>query len=290
LAIHPARKAFQLEGHGRDPELDPFGGFVRPKGEGDETVEGGMAAAPAWKRFLVLVSGAGMNFLIGLLVLVLMFSAIGSPVQNQALITEIAPNSPAANASMQVGDVITAVNGTDLKDLEHMSQLIQENLGKPISLTLLRDGESLELELTPRVNPPEGEGSVGIWYTNAYAPLPFFKAVGSAFQTFGLQARQTLLLPYNLITGRVSGEDARLVGIKGIFDIFSNASELDQSSAVAATTPLRCLPPVGHQHRLHRAWAHQLTAHPRAGRRANPIPVAGISVQEAHTAAGREHH
>ncbi|MEL7645784.1 MAG: site-2 protease family protein, partial [Anaerolineaceae bacterium] len=79
---------------------------------------------------------------------------------------------------------------------------------------------------------------VGIWDTNAYAPLPFFNAVGSALQTFAYQGQQTLLLPYNLITGSVSGEDARLVGIKGIFDIFSNASELDQSSAVAAATPL----------------------------------------------------
>lgn len=237
---YPPRLLKLFTWKGTDVTLNwiPFGGFVRPKGEGDETVEGGMAAAPAWKRFLVLVSGAGMNFLIGILVLVLMFSAIGSPVQNQALITEIAPASPAANAALQVGDVITAVNGTALKDLDHMSKLIQDSLGKPLTFTVLREGESLSIELTPRLNPPEGEGSVGIWYTNAYAPLPFFKALGSAFQAFGYQAKQTLLLPYNLITGKVSGEDARLVGIKGIFDIFSNASELDQTSAVAAATPL----------------------------------------------------
>ena len=237
---YPPRLVKLFSWKGTDVTLNwiPFGGFVRPKGEGDETVEGGMAAAPAWKRFLVLVSGAGMNFLIGILVLVLMFSAIGSPVQNQALITDIAPNSPAASVNMQVGDVVTAVNGITLTDLDHMSKLIQESLGKPLSLTLLRGGESLDLELTPRLDPPEGEGSVGIWYTNAYAPLPFFKAVGSAFGTFGIQAKQTLLLPYNLITGKISGEDARLVGIKGIFDIFSNASELDQTSAVAAATPL----------------------------------------------------
>ncbi|MBP7031799.1 MAG: site-2 protease family protein [Anaerolineaceae bacterium] len=237
---YPPRLLKLFSWKGTDVTLNwiPFGGFVRPKGEGDETVEGGMAAAPAWKRLLVLVSGAGMNFLIGILVLVLMFSAIGSPVQNQALITDIAPNSPAATAALQTGDVITAVNGTTLKDLDHMSKLIQDSLGKPLSFSLLREGKSLTIELTPRLNPPEGEGSVGIWYTNAYAPLPFFQALGSAFQTFGFQAKQTLLLPYNLITGRVSGEDARLVGIKGIFDIFSNASELDQTSAVAAATPL----------------------------------------------------
>ena len=237
---YPPRLVKLFSWKGTDVTLNwiPFGGFVRPKGEGDETVEGGMAAAPAWKRFLVLVSGAGMNFLIGILVLVLMFSAIGSPVQNQALITEISPNSPAASAPLHVGDVVTAINGRSFADLTQMSKLIQESIGVPLTISVLRRGERLDLELTPRLNPPEGEGSVGIWYTNAYAPLPFFKALGSAFQAFGNQAKQTILLPYNLIAGKISGDEARLVGIKGIFDIFSNASELDQSSAVAAATPL----------------------------------------------------
>ncbi len=40
----------------------PFGGFVRPKGEADETIEDGMAAAPAWKRLVIAAAGPVMNF------------------------------------------------------------------------------------------------------------------------------------------------------------------------------------------------------------------------------------
>src|ERR1044072_9716111 len=39
----------------------PFGGFVRPKGENDPNVEGGLAAASPWKRLAVLFPGPGMN-------------------------------------------------------------------------------------------------------------------------------------------------------------------------------------------------------------------------------------
>ncbi len=58
-------KAFHLEG-GTEFTLNwiPFGGFVRPKGEADADEPGGLLAAPRWKRFLVLVAGATMNFLL----------------------------------------------------------------------------------------------------------------------------------------------------------------------------------------------------------------------------------
>lgn len=216
----------------------PFGGFVRPKGEGDENVEGGMSAAPAWKRLIILLSGPTMNFIVGIIVLIVMYAAIGTPVSNQVLITDIAPNSPAQTSNLQIGDVITGINEKELTDIDQMQTLIQENLGKEISLTVLRDDETLMIKLTPRLNSPEGEGSVGIWYTNAYEPMPFTNALGSAFDTFGYQAKETLMLPINLINGSVSGEEARVIGLKGIFDIFSNASEMDASGPVAAATPL----------------------------------------------------
>jgi len=197
-----------------------------------------MAAAPVWKRFLVLFSGPMMNFIVGIVVLVVLFAGVGAPATDKVLITDISPNSPAAIANLQTGDVITAINGTKLTSLQDLSTIIQANLGKEINLTVDRNGEILTIKLTPRVNPPEGEGSVGIWYTNPYEPQPFTQSVGYAFQAFGSQAQQTLLLPYNLITGKIAGKDARLVGVVGIYNIFSNASELDATSSVATATPL----------------------------------------------------
>ena len=62
---YPPRLAKIAEWKGTEITLNwiPFGGFVRPKGETDENVEGGMAAAPAWKRLVIALSGPVMNFL-----------------------------------------------------------------------------------------------------------------------------------------------------------------------------------------------------------------------------------
>ncbi len=43
--------------------LIPFGAFVRPKGENDPTVSGGLANAAPIKRLLVLLGGPVMNLL-----------------------------------------------------------------------------------------------------------------------------------------------------------------------------------------------------------------------------------
>lgn len=237
---YPPRMVKLFTWKGTDVTLNwiPFGGFVRPKGEGDETVPGGMAAAPAWKRFLVLISGPMMNFVVGVVVLVILFAGVGAPAVDKVLITDISPNSPAEMAGLQVGDVITTVNETKLNDLNDLGTIIQANLGKEISLTVVRGDETLTLKLTPRVNPPEGEGAVGIWYTTPYEPQPLSQSIGYAFQAFWSQLKETVSLPYNLITGRVSGENARLVGVVGIYNIFSNASELDETAPVATATPL----------------------------------------------------
>ncbi len=41
------------------------------------------------------------------------------------------------------------------------------------------------------------------------------------------------MIPVNLIRGAISSEQARLVGIKGIYDMFNSAAQLDQSSPLA---------------------------------------------------------
>src|SRR5574339_323826 len=57
----------------------PFGGFVRPKGENDPTIEGGLAAANPWKRLFVLVAGPLMNLLTAVIIYSFVFNNAGVP-------------------------------------------------------------------------------------------------------------------------------------------------------------------------------------------------------------------
>jgi regulator of sigma E protease len=237
---YPPRLAKIAEWKGTEITLNwiPFGGFVRPKGEADETIEGGMAAAPAWKRLVIAASGPLMNFLIGIILLVVIYSAIGIPASDEAMITQVVPGSPAMEAGLQPDDIILAVNDESIADINQLISTIDANVGQEITLTFQRDGELETLTITPRIDPPEGEGAMGVTLSNPLKPTPFFQSVGYAFEATGFVIKETLMLPIRLIRGNVNPALVRPVGYKGIYDIYSQAVEMDQETSVSTAEPI----------------------------------------------------
>jgi len=237
---YPPRLAKIAEWKGTEITLNwiPFGGFVRPKGEGDETVEGGMAAAPAWKRLVIAISGPLMNFLIGIILLVVIYSAVGIPASNEAMITQIAPGSPAMEVGLQSGDIILAVDGEPIENIDQLISTVNANVGEEITLTFQRGPDIETLTIVPRENPPQGEGAMGVALSNPLKPTPFFQSVGYAFEATGFVIRETLMLPIRLIRGNVDPAVARPVGYKGIYDIYSQAREMDQEPTISTAEPL----------------------------------------------------
>src|SRR5574339_880446 len=78
----------------------PFGGFVRPKGENDPNVPGGLAAATPWKRLVVLFAGPLMNLVAAVLIYSFIVTRIGAYDINRVLISGVSPQSPAEAAGM----------------------------------------------------------------------------------------------------------------------------------------------------------------------------------------------
>src|SRR5689334_16865821 len=83
----------------------PLGGFVRPKGENDPNVPGGLAAASPWKRLAVLFAGPVMNLLTAILIYSLIFTRVGVPDASRVLVSSVTENSPAADAGFKDGDI-----------------------------------------------------------------------------------------------------------------------------------------------------------------------------------------
>jgi Do/DeqQ family serine protease len=82
-----------------------------------------------------------------------------------ALINDVIKGGPAAKAGIRQGDVITAFNGTDVKDPSHLQRLVAETgIGKPVKVTVFRDGRALELSLklaSSDMAPKERRGTGG---------------------------------------------------------------------------------------------------------------------------------
>jgi regulator of sigma E protease len=203
----------------------PLGGFVRPKGENDPDVPGGLANASPWVRIIVLISGPLANLLLAAILYTTIFSRMGSPDTTQVQVVDIAVNSPAAMADLQPGDLIVSVNGQEVNSTDTLSELIGANLGEPTTITYQRGTETGEITLTPRTNPPQGEGAIGIVMGNPTSSIGWFEALPAGTAAVYYHGKALLELPVNLMRGEVSPEEGRLVGFKGMFDIYQDVRE-----------------------------------------------------------------
>ncbi len=69
--------------------------------------------------------------------------------ENGALVSDIAPDGPAAKAGILRGDVITAVDGKTVKSSRDLPIMIAAKpIGKPVALKLLRQGKKIVLNVT----------------------------------------------------------------------------------------------------------------------------------------------
>ncbi len=216
----------------------PFGAFVRPKAENDPAVPGGLGAASPWKRLAVMLGGPALNIITGILLFILVFVQVGAPDTNKVIISDVVSGSPAAQAGMKANDLILQVQGQPITSTASMSSIVQANLGKSITIQYQRDGQTAELNATPRVNPPSGQGPLGVVLTNPLVPTTLIQAVPLSLKSTGLYIDQLLLLPGRLIQGQLTPEQSRIVGPVGMYDIFSQERSLDiQSGSTPTSTP-----------------------------------------------------
>ncbi len=218
----PPRLVKLFEHNGTEFTLNwiPLGGFVRPKGENDPDVPGGLAAASPWTRLAVLAAGPLMNIFVGLLLGILFFYQIGDPILDRVLIQEVAQDSPAAEAGLLPGDELLTINGDRIDGTEKIIEIVSTHGGEPIQLTYLRDGVEQSTTLVPRMDPEEGRALIGILMTHPSRPVDLPTAVSRGAQTVYLNVEGILMLPVRLASGTAQPDEGRLIGYKGLFDIY----------------------------------------------------------------------
>mgnify|MGYP000904971845 CR=1 FL=1 len=229
-------RLFRLWGTDFTLNAIPFGGFVRPKGEMDPTIPGGMGAAKPIARLGVLLGGPLMNILTGVIIFSIIFSQVGVSNQKIVQIMGVTENSPALIAGLQVGDIVKSINGEPINNMTKLSSMVYANLGKEMQMVVLRNNEEITLSVTPRTEPPEGEGPLGITMGNPVKDVNWIEAVPYGFVMAYDQAKALLELPGQLIAGSISPEQARLVGPVGMFNIFSQTRDLDQEEQAAGSS------------------------------------------------------
>ncbi len=215
----------------------PFGAFVRPKGENDPSIPGGLAAAPPFARLSVLFAGPLMNLVTGVLLFTLLYGIYGVPEPTRVLIDTVVTGSPAQAAGLRPGDIILEVNGQPIRSNTALQQAVGQNLGREITLTYERGGQTFETRLTPRANPPQGQGPLGIIMGTAFRKVSSSEWLPRALQTTYNQVALMITLPVKMFQGEISPEEGRFVGPVGIFNVFDAARDQDIQMASEPNQP-----------------------------------------------------
>ncbi len=152
--------------------LLPLGGFVRLLGEEDPSDPRSLAARPAWQRIIVLSSGALMNVLLPVALFTLVYVIPQEVPVGRAVVVDVRPGSPAAEAGVQPGDLILAINGRTVENTNDVSYFVHLYQGKTMTWTLRRSianpgargagSEIVTARVYARWAAPPGQGPTGI--------------------------------------------------------------------------------------------------------------------------------
>ena len=221
----------------------PLGGFVRPKGENDPNVPGGLAAANPWKRLAVLFAGPLMNLLAAVVLYSIIFSRVGVPDTSRVLIASVAPDGPAAAAGFQDGDIVISANGQRVTNFDELRAVIDQNADRPVDFVVDRNGEQLELTATPEMNETEKRVMIGVGLGVPFKPRgSLTETLGLGVQYTGYNIRALVSLPAQLLRGTLAMEGRQVIGLKGIYDVLqqsvSHDVEASSSTGPVSTDPI----------------------------------------------------
>ena len=143
----------------------PLGGFVRLSGENNPAAPGSLARRGVGQRAIVLAAGSAMNALFPIVAFAIMFMVPHTEmVGGSAEITSVAPNSPAEAAGLFAGDRVLQVGDQPSGTPQELPREVHLSAGTEMTWIIERDGQRQVAQVTPRVNPPPGEGAVGITF------------------------------------------------------------------------------------------------------------------------------
>lgn len=167
----------------------PFGGFVRVLGEDGKNTEGeSMQSKSAGQRALFITAGSIMNFVTAFVLIAVLIGVHGQ-ASATAVIAQVVPGSPAEVAGWQAGDQFVEVGGEKVNGANEVIDRANNFLGEEVTVIISRDGEIISTQITPRENPPEGQGPTGIRIVNTFdSPLRLAEVEsGSAVEAAGVQ-------------------------------------------------------------------------------------------------------
>src|SRR5215470_17416841 len=172
----------------------PFGGYVKMVGEdpteevSPEEREKAFVHQPLWKRAAIVAAGPVSNLILAFFIfsIVMMLSGVRTATTQ---VGDVVANNPAANAGIQKGDRVTAINGRPVETWTDFARRIKDSDGGPLTLTIVRNEQTMEVVVNPvkkEERDPFGVSKevwfIGISPQDAITKVGPITAIGKAFE------------------------------------------------------------------------------------------------------------
>jgi regulator of sigma E protease len=198
--------------------LLPLGGYVKMTGETPDQIQSGGPADgatpeiltsndpgsflnhPRWQRVLIGLAGPLANFVLAMLLMVVYFGWINE-VQSVQLKTTtlewVTPDSAAARAGFQTGDVITRFDHYDNPAWEKVYTALKLNAGQTIPVAVDRNGQAIDFQFTIPAGAKEDDfdpSDAGILTQYMTGPIDVMEVQpGTPADKAGLRAKDKIL-------------------------------------------------------------------------------------------------
>jgi regulator of sigma E protease len=194
----------------------PLGGYCKIAGftpedpaAQDPSDAGSYMNKPAWRRFLVIAAGPGVNYLVAFLIIAALFVSAGFPDANLASTQiEVIPGGPAAAAGLQTGDQVVAVDGVPVHAFEEIRrELLKAGAPSERRFEVLRQRERKELTVHP------ANGTISVRPDRVLVRLPLGEAIPRAFREVWALNAATISALLDIVRGKGTASLAGPVAI-----------------------------------------------------------------------------
>jgi regulator of sigma E protease len=151
---------------------------------------------------------------------------IGLVPDEPIIVSQLEPSMPAAQAGLQVGDQIVAINGVTMRSLHSVITYLQKNEGKPVEVTALRNGAEMKFTAAPVMTSDKGDKRYRLGFgaeRSTVSKLPF----GKAFEQSLEQNKKYSLLIVDMVRKMLSNE-ASIKQMEGPIGIARAAGQVAQ--------------------------------------------------------------
>jgi regulator of sigma E protease len=207
----------------------PLGGFCAMEGEDEEASSPrSFTAQRRWRRVIILIAGSAMNFLMGLIILITLYSNLEYTVGNTIMqLDDAFPND--GERGLMAGDRIISVDGERVYYSEDFSMFMSLT-GERADIVVSRGGGNVELNdyYLVRRPMPNGDMRYGISF-NVIEGTVAERLKFSCYSAMNL-VRLTRVSLTQLVTGKAGLRD--LSGPVGIVSIINDVGQAPQPTSV----------------------------------------------------------